>query len=178
MKPGTKDNPEAKMHPIKDRIKETVGNPDLEAEGKVEKFQGRVQSASSLFFETAHKETIENKRIYPRNRKEGKIKAQIEVKFFERIVQLSGFVDSQMVSNSAVGIALLIAGVKSVKNELIVGKKIKNTVSKTVKNPDLVTEGKTDKFGGQVQTDFPSFFETFLTEAIESQILYPEIKKI
>ena len=59
MKPGTKDNPEAKMHPIKDRIKETVGNPDLEAEGKVEKFQERMQSAFPLFFETVHTKTIE-----------------------------------------------------------------------------------------------------------------------
>ena len=47
MKSSTKDNAESKLHQVKGKIKETVGkavgNPNLEAEGKVEKFEGQVQ---------------------------------------------------------------------------------------------------------------------------------------
>ncbi|HSO67949.1 MAG TPA: CsbD family protein [Desulfatirhabdiaceae bacterium] len=47
MKSSTKDNAEGKMHQVKGKIKETVGNvvgnPDLEAEGKVENLHGKVQ---------------------------------------------------------------------------------------------------------------------------------------
>ena len=47
MKPSTKDNAEGKMHQVKGKIKETVGNivgnRDLEAEGKVENLDGKVQ---------------------------------------------------------------------------------------------------------------------------------------
>ena len=47
MKSSTKDNMEGKMHQVKGKIKETVGkavgNPDLEAEGKVEDLEGKVQ---------------------------------------------------------------------------------------------------------------------------------------
>ena len=47
MKSSTKDNMEGKMHQVKGKIKETVGkavgNPDLEAEGKVESLEGKVQ---------------------------------------------------------------------------------------------------------------------------------------
>ena len=47
MKSSTKDNIEGKMHQVKGKIKETVGkavgNPDLEAEGKVENLGGKVQ---------------------------------------------------------------------------------------------------------------------------------------
>jgi uncharacterized protein YjbJ (UPF0337 family) len=47
MKSSTKDNVEGKMHQVKGKIKETVGNvvgnDDLEAEGKVEKLHGKVQ---------------------------------------------------------------------------------------------------------------------------------------
>ncbi|MDY0222839.1 MAG: CsbD family protein [Desulfobacterium sp.] len=47
MKSSTKDNTEGKMHKVKGKIKETagkaVGNLDLEAEGKVEKFEGEAQ---------------------------------------------------------------------------------------------------------------------------------------
>lgn len=47
MKSSTKDNAEGKMHQVKGKIKETVGNivgnRDLEAEGKVEKLGGKVQ---------------------------------------------------------------------------------------------------------------------------------------
>ena len=47
MKPSTKDNAEGKMHQVKGKVKETVGNAlgndDLEAEGKVEKLHGKVQ---------------------------------------------------------------------------------------------------------------------------------------
>ena len=47
MKSSTKDNMEGPMHQVKGKIKETVGkavgNPDLEAEGKVESLEGKVQ---------------------------------------------------------------------------------------------------------------------------------------
>jgi len=47
MKPSTKDNLEGKMHQVKGSVKEAtgklVGNPDLEAEGKVEKIGGKIQ---------------------------------------------------------------------------------------------------------------------------------------
>jgi uncharacterized protein YjbJ (UPF0337 family) len=47
VKPSTKDNAEGKMHQVKGKIKETVGNivgnRDLEAEGKVENLDGKVQ---------------------------------------------------------------------------------------------------------------------------------------
>ncbi len=47
MKSSTKDNAEGKMHQVKGKIKETVGNvvgnDDLEVEGKVEKSHGKVQ---------------------------------------------------------------------------------------------------------------------------------------
>ncbi|AOY56944.1 MULTISPECIES: CsbD family protein [Desulfococcus] len=47
MKSSTKDNMEGKMHQAKGKIKETVGkavgNPDLEAEGKVENLEGKIQ---------------------------------------------------------------------------------------------------------------------------------------
>ena len=47
MKPSTKDNAEGKMHQVKGKVKETVGNvvgnKDLEAEGKVENLHGKVQ---------------------------------------------------------------------------------------------------------------------------------------
>jgi len=47
MKQSTKDKAEGKFHEVKGRVKEKVGratnNPDLEAEGTVEKFAGKVQ---------------------------------------------------------------------------------------------------------------------------------------
>ena len=47
MKPSTKDNAEGKMHQVKGKVKETVGNivgnQDLEAEGKVVNLHGKVQ---------------------------------------------------------------------------------------------------------------------------------------
>ena len=47
MKSSTKDNAEGKMHQVKGKVKETVGNAlgndDLEAEGKVEKLDGKIQ---------------------------------------------------------------------------------------------------------------------------------------
>ncbi len=48
MKPGTKDEVVGKIHEVKGALKEKVGkltnNPDLEAEGKVEKVAGKVQN--------------------------------------------------------------------------------------------------------------------------------------
>jgi uncharacterized protein YjbJ (UPF0337 family) len=47
MKSSTRDNAEGSFHKVKGKIKETVGkivgNPDLEAEGKIEKTQGKIQ---------------------------------------------------------------------------------------------------------------------------------------
>jgi len=47
MKPSTRDNVEGKMHQVKGAVKEAAGkivnDPDLEAEGKVEKIGGKVQ---------------------------------------------------------------------------------------------------------------------------------------
>jgi uncharacterized protein YjbJ (UPF0337 family) len=47
MTPGTKDQLEGKLHEVKGKVKETVGqvtnNPDLEAEGQAEKLGGKVQ---------------------------------------------------------------------------------------------------------------------------------------
>ncbi len=47
MKSSTKDKAKGKMHQVKGKIKETVGNvvgnKDLEAEGKGENFEGKVQ---------------------------------------------------------------------------------------------------------------------------------------
>jgi uncharacterized protein YjbJ (UPF0337 family) len=47
MKPSTKDKAAGKFHEVKGKIKEKVGqatnNPDLEAEGQVEKIGGKVQ---------------------------------------------------------------------------------------------------------------------------------------
>jgi uncharacterized protein YjbJ (UPF0337 family) len=47
MKPGTKDQVEGKLHEMKGKVKEKVGqitnNPNLEAEGQVEKLAGKVQ---------------------------------------------------------------------------------------------------------------------------------------
>jgi len=47
MKSSTKDNAEGKIHQVKGKIKEvagkTVGNRDLEAEGKDENLGGKVQ---------------------------------------------------------------------------------------------------------------------------------------
>ena len=47
MKSSTNDNVEGKMHQVKGKIKEiagkAVGNRDLEAEGKAEIFDGKVQ---------------------------------------------------------------------------------------------------------------------------------------
>jgi uncharacterized protein YjbJ (UPF0337 family) len=47
MKPSTKDNLEGKMHQVKGAVKEGAGklvnNPDLEAEGQIEKLHGKVQ---------------------------------------------------------------------------------------------------------------------------------------
>lgn len=47
MKSSTKDHAEGKMHQVKGKIKEfvgkTVGNPNLETEGKKEHFEGKVQ---------------------------------------------------------------------------------------------------------------------------------------
>lgn len=48
MKPSTKDEVAGKIHEVKGAIKEQVGkltnNPDLEAEGEVEKVAGKVQN--------------------------------------------------------------------------------------------------------------------------------------
>ena len=48
MKPGTKDEVAGKIHEVKGAVKEKVGklthNPDLEAEGKVEKVVGEGQN--------------------------------------------------------------------------------------------------------------------------------------
>jgi uncharacterized protein YjbJ (UPF0337 family) len=47
MKPSTKDNAEGKMHQAKGKIKETVGKAvgdrDLEAAGKLEILDGKIQ---------------------------------------------------------------------------------------------------------------------------------------
>jgi uncharacterized protein YjbJ (UPF0337 family) len=47
MKPSTKDKAQGTFHEVKGKIKEKVGratnNPDLEAEGQVEKIGGKVQ---------------------------------------------------------------------------------------------------------------------------------------
>jgi len=47
MKQSTKDTAEGKFHEVKGKVKEKVGratnNPDLEAEGQVEKIVGKVQ---------------------------------------------------------------------------------------------------------------------------------------
>ena len=47
MKPSTRDNAEGKVHQVKGVVKEFVGkvvsNSDLEAEGKIEKLDGKVQ---------------------------------------------------------------------------------------------------------------------------------------
>ncbi|MGD1212404.1 MAG: CsbD family protein [Candidatus Acidiferrales bacterium] len=47
MKQSTKDKAKGKFHEVKGRVKEKVGrttnNPDLEAEGQVEKIGGKVQ---------------------------------------------------------------------------------------------------------------------------------------
>lgn len=47
MKQSTKDKAKGKFHEVKGKIKEKVGrataNPDLEAEGQVEKIGGEVQ---------------------------------------------------------------------------------------------------------------------------------------
>ena len=47
MKSSTKDNAEGKLHQVKGTIKEVagiiVGNEDLEAEGKNENLEGKVQ---------------------------------------------------------------------------------------------------------------------------------------
>jgi uncharacterized protein YjbJ (UPF0337 family) len=47
MKPGTKDEVAGKIHEVKGAVKEKLGkltnNPDLEAEGQVEKVAGKVQ---------------------------------------------------------------------------------------------------------------------------------------
>jgi uncharacterized protein YjbJ (UPF0337 family) len=47
MKPSSKDEVAGEIHRVKGAVKEKVGkvtnNPDLEAEGKVEKVAGRVQ---------------------------------------------------------------------------------------------------------------------------------------
>jgi uncharacterized protein YjbJ (UPF0337 family) len=47
MKPSSKDEVAGKIHGVKGAVKEKVGkltnNPDLEAEGKVEKLAGTVQ---------------------------------------------------------------------------------------------------------------------------------------
>jgi uncharacterized protein YjbJ (UPF0337 family) len=47
MKPGTKDEVAGKIHEVKGALKEKVGkltnNPDLEAEGTIERVAGKVQ---------------------------------------------------------------------------------------------------------------------------------------
>jgi uncharacterized protein YjbJ (UPF0337 family) len=47
MKPSTKDKAQGTFHEVKGKVKEKVGraanNPDLEAEGEVEKIGGKVQ---------------------------------------------------------------------------------------------------------------------------------------
>ena len=47
MKPSTKDKAKGTFHEVKGKVKEKVGratnNPDLEAEGRVEKIVGKVQ---------------------------------------------------------------------------------------------------------------------------------------
>jgi uncharacterized protein YjbJ (UPF0337 family) len=47
MNPSTKDQIEGAFHEAKGKVKETAGhavnNPDLEAEGKAEKFDGKIQ---------------------------------------------------------------------------------------------------------------------------------------
>jgi uncharacterized protein YjbJ (UPF0337 family) len=48
MKPSTKDKAKGEFHEVKGKAKEKVGratnNPDLEAEGQVEKIGGKVQT--------------------------------------------------------------------------------------------------------------------------------------
>jgi uncharacterized protein YjbJ (UPF0337 family) len=47
MKPSTKDKAQGTFHEVKGKVKEKAGratnNPDLEAEGQVEKIGGKVQ---------------------------------------------------------------------------------------------------------------------------------------
>jgi uncharacterized protein YjbJ (UPF0337 family) len=51
IKPSTKDKAEGKFHEVKGKVKEKAGkltnNPDLEAEGTVEKVAGKVQGIIS-----------------------------------------------------------------------------------------------------------------------------------
>src|ERR1700687_93043 len=50
MKPSTKDKAQGTFHEVKGKVKEKIGratnNPDLEAEGQVEKIGGKVQKKS------------------------------------------------------------------------------------------------------------------------------------
>jgi uncharacterized protein YjbJ (UPF0337 family) len=47
MKPGTQDEVEGKLHDLKGKVKEKVGqltnDPDLEAEGQAEEIAGKIQ---------------------------------------------------------------------------------------------------------------------------------------
>ena len=47
MKPGTQDEIEGKLHNLKGKVKEKMGNlvnnPDLEAEGETEEVAGKIQ---------------------------------------------------------------------------------------------------------------------------------------
>jgi uncharacterized protein YjbJ (UPF0337 family) len=47
MKPSTKDKAQGTFHEVKGKVKEKIGratnNPDLEAEGQVEKLTGKVE---------------------------------------------------------------------------------------------------------------------------------------
>ena len=47
MKPSTKDKIEGTIHEVAGKVKETIGrianDPDIEVEGKTEKFGGKVQ---------------------------------------------------------------------------------------------------------------------------------------
>jgi uncharacterized protein YjbJ (UPF0337 family) len=52
MKSSIRDNLEGKIHLVKGKVKEVVGkaagNQDLEAEGKVENLEGKIQTKISL----------------------------------------------------------------------------------------------------------------------------------
>ena len=59
MKPGTKDEIAGKIHEVKGKIKEKVGqltnNPDLEGEGIGEKIGGKVQKKIGQLEKTVEK---------------------------------------------------------------------------------------------------------------------------
>jgi len=67
---------------------------------------------------------------------------QINVKTYKGVVQLSGFVDSQMTIDKAGQIAGVVEGVKSVKNDLIVSAPKKESAGEYVDDSVITTKVK------------------------------------